>query len=88
MTAFTGNRLFKEKTYKHELDKNVARKFQIFYFGLSKGSNETVAQYIKSMVTNLIDDERVVRRYKSEQKLVFYDGLEERTIYFMSQYDE
>lgn len=88
MTAFTWNRLFKEKTYEHELDDNVARKFQIFYFGLSKGSNETVAQYIKSMVANLIDDERVVRRYKSEQKLVFYDGNEERTIYFMSQYDE
>lgn len=84
MTAFSGNFLMKELAS----DLEVERPFMIHYFGLSKEANTTVAMYIKKMMMNLIEDEKVIKWYKSEQKLVFFDGKKERMIMFKSQHDE
>lgn len=84
MTAFAGNFLMKELAS----DLEIERPFMIHYFWLSKEANTTVAMYIKKMMMNLIEDDKVIKRYKSEQKLVFFDGKKERMIMFKSQHDE
>jgi len=83
-TTFCWNLLPKELCTQEELE----RRFDIFYFGLSHESNNTVAGYIMSMMLSLIDDKTVIKWYKTAHKLVLFDWEQERTIFFKSQWDE
>ena len=83
-TSFIATYLFKELNMPHEKD----RPFLIIYGWLSKEANLQVVEYLRSMAKKITTNKNILNWNKWEQILTLYDGVNERKIKFVSQWQE